>query len=976
MQLTSQASRYLFQTTIIECQNLNLKTIKGQNEIFVKITIANENPQTTLPVKGTTSGEWNQSFSFPNIFLTKEEFLNYHINFEVFLRSPFFANYLIGNFTISINSLYKKMNHEIFNTWLILKKNDNFKNEINGYLKISCFLIGEFDKAPVHTVEENYKNLNVIQEEDFEKTDDLKILKTPEINKKGYKLSVNIVRAEDFPILRMYSVNSFISVRVGSIVLKTPIIENNKNPKYTTRLEFPIFFPLFSDTIIIKAWDKGVPTDLLIANIPEKLKEKDIFNIINIQSQNGHIPFTWINLYGIPKSEKTNFFSKLINKKKEYKEGTAYMGRVLLSLTLNPHENPNKGVHFLKGYNEPENLEYKLFVDIYKANLEIENASVFFGIKFGGLKEIFSKISFFDNKENNLLDEEIKKDLDNKKKVFEWKKNDIFIDEIIGSFPKDIKQVPDIIISLYVKNMFSNSRIGYLRIKPEISINKLPCPKRLKIRSIQNPSNFLGDILLNYKLFLKNEAKIFRMPLKRKKKIKYIFLSYLHSVVELAPFLENGNYKFLFILSFQEFKKEFVVETKNKNFFIEKNIFFELEIENSIEFISDVKLEVFEISENKNTKLINFFNLSKNKNIEIGKLYIPENELTKIKSIKEFDLKPNFYTFIKDNKITGKILANFTLIKSSNKIKEIKSKYAKICEISKSYYKLKISCIGLRNLTKELSNPKIVYKILQNEIILKKTEEKNNIKNFYNINICDSEEINIELPNKFIYWPFINISIYDNFVSNSNLDSNLNCDGNKRIYGVSLPLVYFCDLVSDKFVDGYKEFIGIDFMSEKNDNVFFDFLIKEGVFNEEAKCVRENEKRESLRFQREMKNLIQNLKKKNKISKTDESLSNSFGPNSKIKESLASLKKNELLDSIEEISDSEISLKSIQEEEEEKEEKKNSKINLNGFFGEKEKTDKSEKSDNFEEKLNEGNFDPLFCLDFSKKHLNEENFTS
>ena len=429
----------------------------------------------------------------------------------------------------------------------------------------------------------------------------------------------------------------------------------------------------------------------------------------------------------------------------------------------------------------------------------------------------------------------------------------------------------------------------------------------------------------------------------------------------MAPFLEFEKFKFLFVISFQGFRKEFILETNSKNFVVDESVFFEVEIENSIEFISDVKIEVFEISDNKNLALLNYFNLHKKQNLEIGKIYIPENELSKIKSINKFYIRPNFYTLKKKNKITGKLLANFTLIKSSNKIKEIKSKYLKICQIEKSSFKIKISCIGLRNLTKEISEPKIVYKILKREIILK-SELKNTKKNCYNVNICDTEEICLELPNKFIFWPFIEISVFENFVSK------------KRIYGISLPLVYFCDLISQKFLKDYKEFIGIDFLEEKNFNFSENIngkhfsLINEG-FDEEIIHFKDTEKRKSMKFQKEIKNLIINLRKKNQITKTESYLSNTFGPNSEIQESLASLKKNPNLNSINEISDSENSIKN---------EKKNSKLNIKGFFKENtENFNKSEKSEkNFEEKIQEKNFDPLFCFDFSKRHLNEENFTS
>ncbi len=98
----------------------------------------------------------------------------------------------------------------------------------------------------------------------------------------------------------MYTVDSFVSVRIGGLVLKSPVIENNSKPKYATRLFFPVYFPLFNDNIIAKVWDKRMPSDNLIANLSQNNSKKDIFNISLIQSNDGHIPYVWVNLYGIP----------------------------------------------------------------------------------------------------------------------------------------------------------------------------------------------------------------------------------------------------------------------------------------------------------------------------------------------------------------------------------------------------------------------------------------------------------------------------------------------------------------------------------------------------------------------------------------------------------------------------------------------------------------------------------------------------
>jgi len=69
-----------------------LKTSKDQklNDIFVKITAPHQTPQVTRILKGTSAGEWNQTFTFSNIQLQPEEFNNSIITFEVFYLSNFF----------------------------------------------------------------------------------------------------------------------------------------------------------------------------------------------------------------------------------------------------------------------------------------------------------------------------------------------------------------------------------------------------------------------------------------------------------------------------------------------------------------------------------------------------------------------------------------------------------------------------------------------------------------------------------------------------------------------------------------------------------------------------------------------------------------------------------------------------------------------------------------------------------------------
>ena len=110
-------------------------------------------------------------------------------------------------------------------------------------------------------------------------------------------------------------------------------------------MKYPVQFPLLNDKIVMKCWHKSrFLSDILIANIPENPFVDGWFNINFLQSTGGNLPFTWINMYGIPPDERPSLFNKMISNKTRFMEGTIFMGRCLLSMNLIPHEKPEKGV--------------------------------------------------------------------------------------------------------------------------------------------------------------------------------------------------------------------------------------------------------------------------------------------------------------------------------------------------------------------------------------------------------------------------------------------------------------------------------------------------------------------------------------------------------------------------------------------------------------------------------------------------------
>ncbi len=352
-----EKKEYLVQVTIVEARHLKGKNDEGLSNPFVKIQCIDLVPQATNILYSTLTPIWNQSFTFSNVYLSKADLQKGELTIEVWSKNNFFSNSLIGTYAIGLYTLYKNANHEFYNCWLTLTSPE-FETEAQGYLLVHCFIIGSGDKPPIHSINDkinndeeeddeelNLDNMNIEQLKAYqEKKQGITVLGKPNVIRKSYQLSVYIFKAENLVNMENQlfgggKTDPFISCRAIGLVQKTKTVKNNNNPLYNQKILFPCYFPVLNEKIILRMWHSNIQDDF-IADIPEKPEPNDYFNINKLIVIGGRMPAKWINLYSIPPSERNVGFITNFVKKKHPREGTYYMGRVLLSLSLLPKEKP------------------------------------------------------------------------------------------------------------------------------------------------------------------------------------------------------------------------------------------------------------------------------------------------------------------------------------------------------------------------------------------------------------------------------------------------------------------------------------------------------------------------------------------------------------------------------------------------------------------------------------------------------------
>ncbi|NXH12446.1 DYSF protein, partial [Bucco capensis] len=112
----------------------------------VKVTAAGQTKRTRIR-KGN-SPFFDETFFF-NVFESPAELFDVPIFITVVDSRSFRTDSVIGEFRMDVENIYSEPKHAFLRKWLLLSDPEDFSAGAKGYLKVSLFVLGPGDEAPV-----------------------------------------------------------------------------------------------------------------------------------------------------------------------------------------------------------------------------------------------------------------------------------------------------------------------------------------------------------------------------------------------------------------------------------------------------------------------------------------------------------------------------------------------------------------------------------------------------------------------------------------------------------------------------------------------------------------------------------------------------------------------------------------------------------------------------------------------------------
>uniref|UniRef100_A0A8B9ZG09 Dysferlin n=1 Tax=Anas platyrhynchos TaxID=8839 RepID=A0A8B9ZG09_ANAPL len=362
--LSNKPQDFQIRVRVIEGRQLPGVNIKP----VVKVTVAGQTRRTRIR-KGN-SPFFDETFFF-NVFESPAELFDAPIFITVVDSRSFRADSVLGEFRVRLHAFLRK--------WLLLSDPEDFSAGAKGYLKVSLFVLGPGDEAPMEKKEVSE------DKEDIEGN----LLRPTGVTLRGAHFCLKIFKAEDLPQMddavmdnvrqvfgfesnKKNLVDPFVEVSFAGKMLYSRILEKNANPQWNQCLTLPAMtWPCFRDRLTHN--DIIGTAYLCMSKISAPGGELEG----KVDDGLGFLPTfgpCYINLYGSPR-EFTGFPDPYETLNLGKGEGVAYRGRVLVELETRLVEHVEQKVEdisaddILRVEKYLRRRKYSLFAAFYSATM-------------------------------------------------------------------------------------------------------------------------------------------------------------------------------------------------------------------------------------------------------------------------------------------------------------------------------------------------------------------------------------------------------------------------------------------------------------------------------------------------------------------------------------------------------------------------------------------------------------------------------
>uniref|UniRef100_A0A672V8D0 Dysferlin n=1 Tax=Strigops habroptila TaxID=2489341 RepID=A0A672V8D0_STRHB len=384
--LSNKPQDFQIRVRVIEARQLPGVNIRP----VVKVTAAGQTKRTRIR-KGN-SPFFDETFFF-NVFESPSELFDLPIFITVSSSTPWscssggWADRTVGSWN----------EHAFLRKWLLLSDPEDFSAGAKGYLKVSLFVLGPGDEAPLEKKEVSE------DKEDIEGN----LLRPTGVTLRGAHFCLKIFKAEDLPQMddavmdnvrqifgfesnKKNLVDPFVEVSFAGKTLYSRILEKNANPQWNQCLTLPVMFPSMCEKMRIRVtdWDRLTHNDVIgtahlcmskISAPGGELEGKEGAEgwDLGLDDGLGFLPTfgpCYINLYGSPR-EFTGFPDPYETLNLGKGEGVAYRGRMLVELETKLVEHVEQKVEdisaddILRVEKYLRRRKYSLFAAFYSATM-------------------------------------------------------------------------------------------------------------------------------------------------------------------------------------------------------------------------------------------------------------------------------------------------------------------------------------------------------------------------------------------------------------------------------------------------------------------------------------------------------------------------------------------------------------------------------------------------------------------------------